>query len=210
MPSRARPDPDAEQDRRRQILTAALRVFAEQGYARATIKRIAEAAGLRSPALLYWYFPDKAALFRAVAVEHAKLPQRLAALNLSASLPVEVFLERFGRAFLEFFQEGEIAKLIRLAIVERDLIRETGFSVDRDVPNNVFVFLDAYFSLKIAEGALRPIDPRTATQSFLAQLWVQVGVKSFFPGLGPPPPPDDVFLPAMIDLFVGGLRPVER
>jgi len=206
MPPHTRPDSSAEQDRRQQILDAALQVFSELGYARATIKRIAAAAGLRSPALLYWYFPDKAALFRAVAIEHAKLPQRLAALNLSANLPIEVFLERFARAFLEFFHDGQIAQLIRLAIVERHLVAETGFSIERDVPNNVFVFLDAYFRLKMADGTLREIDPRAATQSFLSQLWIQVGVRSFFPGLGPEPPEDDVFLPAMIDLFVNGLR----
>ena len=94
--------------------------------------------------------------------------------------------------------------------MERHLVAETGFSVERDVPNNVFVFLDAYFRLKIADGSLREIDPRAATQSFLSQLWVQVGIRSFFPGLGPEPPEDEVFLPAMINLFVGGLRPAVK
>jgi len=203
------PTPPAETpegDRRTRILDAALRIFSEVGYARATIKRIAVAAGLRSPAALYWYFPDKASLFRAVAIEQAKLPERVAALNLSADLPVAEFLTRFGRAFLDFFHGDQIARLIRLAIVERDLVKEFGFSVERDVPNNVFVFLDAYFRLKMADGTLREIDPRAATQSFLSQLWIQVGVRSFFPGLGPEPPPDDVFLPAMVELFVNGLK----
>src|SRR5262245_7598749 len=191
MASRRAPSATADADRRRQILAAALEVFSEFGYARATIKRIAAAAKLRSPALLYWYFPDKAALFRAVAIEHAQLPRRLAALNLSADLPVEVFLERFARAFLEFFYDDQIARLIRLAIVERELVVETGFSVDRDIPNNVFVFLGAYFRLKVADGTLREVDPRAATQSFLSQLWVQVGMRSFFPALGPALPSDE-------------------
>jgi AcrR family transcriptional regulator len=200
--------PQAEPGRRERILAAALEVFARRGYAGATIKRIATAAGLRSPALLYWYFPDKAALFRAVAMEHAQLPHRLAALDLSIDLPVEIFLERFARAFLDFFADDSIVRLIRLVMLERDLVDATGFSIERDLPNNVFVFLDAYFQAKIADGTLRDFDVRAAVQSFLSQLWVQVGAKSFFPGIGPEVQPDGVFLPAMIDLFVKGIRRV--
>ena len=53
-----------EPERREQILKAAFEEFAAKGFKGATIKSIAEAAGLQSPALIYWYFPDKEALFR--------------------------------------------------------------------------------------------------------------------------------------------------
>ena len=53
-----------ELDRRTQILEAAFEEFSEKGFKGATIKSIAEAARLQSPALLYWYFSDKEALFR--------------------------------------------------------------------------------------------------------------------------------------------------
>ena len=55
-----------ELDRRAQILDAAFEEFSEKGFKGATIKSIARAAGLQSPALIYWYFPDKEALFREV------------------------------------------------------------------------------------------------------------------------------------------------
>ena len=55
-----------EVDRRGQILDAAFEEFSEKGFKGATIKSIARAAGLQSPALIYWYFPDKEALFREV------------------------------------------------------------------------------------------------------------------------------------------------
>src|ERR1700687_1101651 len=53
----------AEPGRRAQILDAALHVMAEHGFRGASIKRIAQHAGLKSPALIYWYFKDKQALF---------------------------------------------------------------------------------------------------------------------------------------------------
>ena len=50
-------------DRRGQILDAAFEEFAAKGFKGATIKSIAQAAELQSPALIYWYFPNKEALF---------------------------------------------------------------------------------------------------------------------------------------------------
>jgi TetR/AcrR family transcriptional regulator len=55
------PDPS----RRDQILDAAERLFAGQGFARTTIKQIGRAAGVNS-ALLYYYFADKDQLYREV------------------------------------------------------------------------------------------------------------------------------------------------
>lgn len=51
------------------MLAEALRLFAEVGYANATVKSIAEAAGI-NPALLYYYYDNKEALFMA-ALRHA-------------------------------------------------------------------------------------------------------------------------------------------
>jgi TetR/AcrR family transcriptional regulator len=50
------------------ILDAALEVFSSQGFAGATLDRIAEAAGLSKPNLLY-YFPSKEAIHRALISE---------------------------------------------------------------------------------------------------------------------------------------------
>jgi len=44
------------------MLSNALRLFAEVGYANATVKAIADAAGI-NPALLYYYYENKEALF---------------------------------------------------------------------------------------------------------------------------------------------------
>ena len=55
----------AETDTRDQILDAAEQLFAEQGFARTTIKQIGRAAGVNS-ALLYYYFADKEELYQEV------------------------------------------------------------------------------------------------------------------------------------------------
>ena len=65
-----RPAPTTRiQKRNRQvILGAALEVFSTHGFAGATLDRIAEAAGLSKPNLLY-YFPSKEAIHRALISE---------------------------------------------------------------------------------------------------------------------------------------------
>jgi TetR/AcrR family transcriptional regulator len=59
------PADPADPSRRDQILDAAERLFAGQGFARTTIKQIGRAAGVNS-ALLYYYFADKDQLYREV------------------------------------------------------------------------------------------------------------------------------------------------
>lgn len=61
----ALPDPD----RRAQLCTAALDLFAESGFAHVSVKQIATRAGV-DPALIYYYFSGKEDLF-AAAVGHA-------------------------------------------------------------------------------------------------------------------------------------------
>ncbi|GAB2686547.1 TetR/AcrR family transcriptional regulator [Nocardia thraciensis] len=69
-------DPERVSERRRTITRAATRLFAEHGYERTTAAQIAKAAGL-SPGSVFYYFPDKAAVFRSIfeesVPEHAEL-----------------------------------------------------------------------------------------------------------------------------------------
>ena len=86
------PDPS----RRNQILDAAERLFAGQGFARTTIKQIGRTAGVNS-ALLYYYFADKDQLYREVL---QRFVAGLAARTMSGSAGVGSPDTRL-RAFIE-------------------------------------------------------------------------------------------------------------
>ncbi len=60
---------DADRGTRQHLLLAALRSFAERGYAATSVQEIVDAARVSKPAL-YYYFRDKAGLFQAL-VDHA-------------------------------------------------------------------------------------------------------------------------------------------
>ena len=57
--------PKVVEDRRDQIIDAAMQVFAQKGFTRATNKDIAREAGI-TPGLIYYYFENKEALLTAI------------------------------------------------------------------------------------------------------------------------------------------------
>ena len=57
--------PKVVEDRREQIIDAAVRVFAQKGFTRATNKDIAHEAGI-TPGLIYHYFESKEAVLKAI------------------------------------------------------------------------------------------------------------------------------------------------
>lgn len=60
-----RADPERIAQKREQIAVEAGRLFAAQGYDRTSVAEVAKAVGT-SPASVFYYFEDKASLFRAV------------------------------------------------------------------------------------------------------------------------------------------------
>src|ERR671931_1505395 len=86
--------------RRGQILDAATHVMAEHGFRGASIKRIAQRAGLKSPALIYWYFRDKQALFEAVLQRMAPFLGTVAQAEASLEQPPEQVLPTLVQGFL--------------------------------------------------------------------------------------------------------------
>src|SRR4051794_25202759 len=109
---------EEERDRRREILDAAFAEFAAKGFRGTTIKSIAEAAGVRSPALLYFYFESKEALFQAVFEEHAPILQALDAAPAQFDRPPEEVLPLIGRGYLTMAASEQERQFFRLLITE--------------------------------------------------------------------------------------------
>jgi AcrR family transcriptional regulator len=134
------------------ILEAALRVFAERGYAEARVQEIAEAAGVAT-GTVYAIFPGKQELYRAVHREN---------------------LEELARRYAEVPSEGPVPEVLlaRSAVSTRFLterpdylrvyLREAGhWGFDAgDLPPGAAAFLDPeLYRRGVAEGALRDEDP---------------------------------------------------
>ena len=193
-----------ESERRGQILDAAFEEFSEKGYKGATIKGIARAAGLQSPALIYWYFPDKDALFREVLGARVPVVRAVAEPEGLMDLPPEEMLARLGRAYFAFEKmDVRTLKLVIGEAVRRPQVAETFV---RSGPARVLDFLKVYMERQIELGRLRPHDARSSARAFIGMLVPQLAGKLFFPALVEDALTDEEHLETAIDIFLSGLR----
>jgi AcrR family transcriptional regulator len=89
--------PTNHEARKAQIVEAALDCFARHGYEGATNKVIAEAAGMKSAALIYHYFPGKESLFQACLERVSAFDTMRSLLEEHQDDPPDVYLRRAGR-----------------------------------------------------------------------------------------------------------------
>ncbi|MBA0127231.1 TetR/AcrR family transcriptional regulator [Haloechinothrix sp. YIM 98757] len=90
MPRRA--DPERAARKREQITVEASRLFATQGYERTSVADIAEAAGV-STASVFYYFTDKAALFRSIFERDLPAVESLVERHADSETPVPAILD---------------------------------------------------------------------------------------------------------------------
>lgn len=140
------------QERRKQILEAAVAVFAERGYQRATVKEIAARAGI-APGTIYLYFRNKRELLLALA---ETLIRRAADALLAsrAELDVESHLALILRDRLRFVRENQ--GLLRALATEIWTDRELAAQFFGEVILPVIRTGSAYTQERVVRGELRP------------------------------------------------------
>ncbi len=194
-----------EPERREQISKAAFEEFAAKGFKGATIKSIAEAAGLQSPALIYWYFPDKEALFREVLSSQVPVLRAVADPAPMMDLPPEEVLPRLGRAYFAFEQFD--VRMLQLMVGEAVRRPEVAEMFIRSGPGKVLEFLKAYLAHQIELGRLKPHDARSSARAFIGMLMPQLAGQLFFPALLEDGLTDEEHLKTAVSIFLEGLDP---
>lgn len=197
-----------EIERRQQILEAAFQEFAHKGFKGATIKSIAQAAGLSAPSLIYWYFPTKEDLFQAVIESRTEFFQVMSRGNDLLDTPPDVFLPNMARAYLMMTQVPEMAQMVRLLIAEVSQRPELGDLISQRLMVPVLSFLQRYMTRQIELGRLRPHDVRSSTRVFIGLLIPQALGQTFLPALRQDGLTNAEHVAAAIDLFLHGLKPV--
>ena len=196
-----------ERDRREEILEAAFEEFSAKGFRGATIKSIAEAAGLQSPALIYWYFPDKEALFREVL--GSRIPV-LRAVRDPARLidrPPEEVLPLIAKRYLSTFDNPAAQRMARLLVGEAMRRPEIAEVFGNAVIKRMLGFLKSYMAHQVELGRLRPHDVRSSARAFIGMLLPQVGGKVFFPAIREDGLTDEEHVENAVRMLLEGLRP---
>jgi AcrR family transcriptional regulator len=111
---------------RQQLLLAALKSFADRGYAATSVQEIVDAAQVSKPAL-YYYFKDKAELFQAL-VDHAH-DERFRLMQAAANR---------GQTIAEKL-EDVVATIFEFSLRNRELMRlafATAFAAEGEAPGH--------------------------------------------------------------------------
>jgi len=151
---------------REAILAAGERVFGRRDYSQVQMDDVATACGV-GKGTLYRYFPSKQALYLAVTFDGIeKLRDELAAVVASADSAARA-LEQIVRRTLAFFwdRRGFFA-LIHRHELEPDADVREWFAQRAELTRIV----EDTVRRAIADGDLRPIDPRLATEMLFGML----------------------------------------
>lgn len=148
--------PKVVEDRRDQLIDAAMRVYSQKGFTRATNKDIAREAGI-TPGLIYYYFESKEALLKAI-IETRSPAQLMTTLPPQAlELPPQLFLRMLILRALSIIESEQLIQLIRMLLPEMAHNSEMA-SVTTATIQRILEFLGSYFEKQVGKGALRPID----------------------------------------------------
>ena len=160
--------PKVIEDRREQIIDAAMRVFAQKGYSKATNKDIAREAGITT-GLIYYYFDSKEALLKAILEARSPLKLMTTFPPQALALPPEQFFPMLIRQVLDIIEGEDMIGLLQVMIPE--LLHNPAMSaIPTSLFPRIFAFLGNYIEAKIASGELRPLDASLTAQVLIGSM----------------------------------------
>ncbi|MBA2394397.1 MAG: TetR/AcrR family transcriptional regulator [Ktedonobacteraceae bacterium] len=201
--------PKVVEDRREQIIDAALHVFAQKGFTRATNKDIAREAGI-TPGLIYHYFDSKEALFM-------EMLERRSPISIVKAMPAEMFdlpAEDFLRTLvLHVLQlvEGEDFLLFIRTIAPEIIVNPTLSTLFRGLlQQQVLAFLHDFFARKMANGELRAGNPEIAGQMLIGSVMSFVMRRHLLQDETLLALSQQEITDSIVDMFLLGLKPREQ
>ena len=158
--------PRVVEDRREHIIDAALRVFAEKGYTRATNRDIAHEAGITT-GLIYYYFQSKEDLLKAVLETRSPLQVMAEISPEMLEQPPETLLFVLVIRLLSLVESEPFVSVVRVMLSEMLHGASEVAPIARDFVLRVIGFLSEYFKRQVASGNVRSdLDVTTTAQVF--------------------------------------------
>jgi AcrR family transcriptional regulator len=149
---------------RERILDAALSVFAERGYHRATVDDIVRVSET-SKGGLYHHFATKEAVFLALVDDFTERLAVAAATAIAGRQGALAKVEGALTAALSTFHDNE--RLARLILLEAMGLGSLWETKRAEVHGRFAALIQGYLDEAVAEGSIRPLDTRVATLAWL-------------------------------------------
>ena len=152
-----------ESARRAQIVTAAIEVIAEIGYAKASFSQIAKHAGLSSTGMISYHFAGKDDLLTACVAEIEQVTDAFMQSRIAAADGYVAVLRAYVEANVALV--GVHSAAVRALI---DIVRNV--PAQRAGVNQRLAVFEEHFRSGQAAGAFRPFDIRTVTTALTSGL----------------------------------------
>lgn len=162
--------PKVVEDRREQIIDAAMRVFAQKGFVRATNKDVAHEAGI-TPGLIYHYFENKDALLMAVIEGRTPLKVITSLPTGVLNMPPEQFFPFVIKQVLTIVESENFVALLKVVLPE--VLHNEDSPIAQVVPaaiQRIFGFLGEYLEAQMQQGTLRRADTVLHTQMLFGSI----------------------------------------
>lgn len=186
-------------DTKQRILRAAARVFAEKGYARATTRALADAAGVNE-VTLFRHFGSKQGLFSAI-IEAYAAPALNTAMAAELTGDYRQDLIAMGSHVLHALLQRRDA--MRLMLCEAEHFPEVRQALAEN-PRQLRHALAGYLRQQMARGRVRPLHAEAAAQAFWGMFFAYT-ISEWL--LGEPLDPGlsaDEIVAEFVDVFVDG------
>jgi AcrR family transcriptional regulator len=160
-------NPESRADETRQrIIEAAAQVFAEKGYARATTRALAAAAGVNE-VTLFRHFGNKQSLFAAVTEQYAG-PAVTTALEAQLTGDYHRDLLTVGSQLMQVLLERK--EVLRMMLCEASHFPEVQAVMVQN-PRQIRRMLARYLQQQIEQGQVRSLHPEATAQAFAGMLF---------------------------------------
>jgi AcrR family transcriptional regulator len=156
------------EDRREQIITAAMEVFARKGYNQASNKDIARQAGI-TPGLIYHYFESKEALLKAIFETRTPLRLFRSFPPEMLDLPPEKLLRFLVQQMLAIVENENFVQLVRIYLPEA-IYNPQAALLGNTAISEAIHFVENYLAARMSTGELRQVDPGLVTQFLLGSV----------------------------------------
>ncbi|MEM1252100.1 MAG: TetR/AcrR family transcriptional regulator [Cyanobacteria bacterium P01_H01_bin.21] len=195
---------DPKADKAKAILSGAFEVFTTQGYAAASMARIAKAAGVSKPTL-YSYFQDKEGLFIALVQQLLhKSTRTVGQLPGEANFPdsPEAIMRQMATSFLrEAANNKPFLTLMRLIIGESEKFPELAQTFVRELSKPMLERMTTYLG---NHPQLHFSDPEVAARMFAGSMVYYLIVQEIMGGKKIIPMECDRMVAGLVDIMMAG------
>ncbi len=199
---RRRPD-----DRPDAILDAALAIFADVGFDRASVDDIARRARV-SADTVHLYFASKEAMIEALVEQSsARIADAVASLTAGqAAAAPEAALRGVFRLLFKTISDPDISAATRIIISEGARFPALAAHYRMRVIDTGHLALETLVAQGVEAGRFRRIDPDAVNRALIGPAVAQLLMATIFEDPADAPPDPDLLAEACLDLIMNGLK----